>query len=116
MNVHLYPSERARQEKRDLLMDALIRAKRRADYDDWETYNEGEDDEACLQTFAEVQWETVGAGIDPRDECRKAIATITGARLGNILIDPDTLDAAFPGSVARKEERISDEFTKAGEA
>ena len=115
MNGHLYPSERARQEKRDLLMDALIQAKRRADYDDWETYNEGEDDEVCLQTFAEVQWETVGVGLDPRDEAREAIAVVTGARLGNILIDPDTLDAAFPGSVAKIESRISDQFTRDGE-
>jgi hypothetical protein len=113
--VHLSPTARARQEKRDLLMDALILAKRRADYDDWETYKEGEDDEVCLQTFAEVQWETVGCGIDPRDERREAIAVVTGARLGNILIDPDTLDAAFPGSVAKIEERLSEQFTRNGE-
>jgi hypothetical protein len=115
MNVHLSPTARARQEKRDLLMDALVRAKRRADYDDWETYNEGEDDEVCLQTFAEVQWETVGFGNDPDAYGRAAVATITGARLGNILIDPDTLDAAFPGSVAKIEERLSEQFTRNGE-
>ncbi len=114
----LYPttSQIAAQERRDKLMDDLLRAKRRADYDDWETYNEGEDTEVSLQTFVEATWETVGCGLDPRNECREARATVLGARLGNILINAEMLDAAFPGSVDAIEDRLSEQFTREGEA
>jgi hypothetical protein len=109
------PSQIARRERHDKLMDDLARAKRRADYDDFELWDEFQGAEVCMQTFAEVVWETIGCGLNPHDECRTARAHIVGARLGNILIDRDTLDAAFPGQVDAKEERLSEEFTARGE-
>jgi NTP pyrophosphatase (non-canonical NTP hydrolase) len=107
------PSQIARRERHDKLMDDLARAKRRADHDDDEFWDEGKPTEVYLQTFAEVAWETcewINGGT-----YREAVAHIIGARLGNILIDRDTLDAAFPGQVDAKEERLSEEFTARGE-
>lgn len=112
--LHLYPREQERQKRRDALMDALAKAKRRADYDDYLFYDEGQETEVSLQTFAEVEWETIGIGLNPHDQARVARAYITGARLGRILIDRETLDAAF-GNVDALEEDISEQFTREGE-
>lgn len=104
-----------RQKRRDGMMDALVKAKRHADYDDWEIWDDGQDTEVCLQTFVAVRWETVGCGIDPSASTRAAIADVIGARLGNILLDRETLDTAFPDQVDRLEEHLSEKITAWGE-
>jgi hypothetical protein len=63
----------------------------------------------------EVQWETNDDPRYPGRRFRDAVAHVLGARLGNILIDRDTLDAAFPGHVDAIEERLSEEYTARGE-
>jgi hypothetical protein len=104
---------RIRQEARDRLMDALAKAQRKADYDDFETFDEGQLHEVTLQTFAEVEWST-DEDMAGRP-FRVAAAYVIGARLGNILLDRDTLEAAFGKQVGALEERLSEEFTARGE-
>lgn len=115
MTVQTYIPYDERQKRRDDMMDALAKAKRFADYDDWEIWDEAKDTEVCLQTFVAVRWETVGQGLDPYDDTRAAIADVIGARLGNILLDRETLDTAFPGQVDRLEEHLSEKITAWGE-
>jgi hypothetical protein len=114
--MYLYASERERQKRRDDAMDALARAKRFADYDDWEIWDECKDTEVSLQTFVDVEWESNDDPRYPGRVFRDATAHVIGAQLGNILLTRETLDAAFPGQVDRLEERLSEEFTAAGEA
>ena len=107
--TYLYPAERERQQKRDAMMDNLARAVRRADFDDWEFWHEGQPTEVYMRTFFDVTW-------DEGERGPFAVARIIGAEFGNILIDRDTLDAAFPGEVAGKEKRIGKQFTQWGKA
>ena len=111
--LHLYPKERERRERAEKAMDALSVAQRAADHEDWEVWDDGEPTEVCLQTFASITWDT-GEYINGGDY-RFAVADIIGARLGKILLDRDTLDAAFPGQVDKTEERLSEEYTAKGE-
>ena len=113
--LHLYPKERERRERAEKAMDALSVAQRVADHEDWEVWDDGEDTEVTLQTFASIRWETVGLGMDPDAYGRAAVADIIGARLGKILLDRDTLDAAFPTQVDKTEERLREEYTAKGE-
>jgi hypothetical protein len=104
---------RIRQEARDKLMDALAKAKRTADYDDFETFTDATGDEVTMQTYLEVEWST-DEDMAGRP-FRVAAAYVIGARLGNILLDRDTLEAAFGKQVDALEERISETFNTNGE-
>jgi hypothetical protein len=106
---------RIRQEARDRLMDALAKAQRKADWADYETFDEGQPHEVTVETFAEVVWDSEEDPRYPGRLFHVATAYVIGARLGNILLDRDTLEAAFGKQVDALEERLSEEFTARGE-